>query len=108
MSNIAELKKREEALMRKEEELNKELSHWKERCLSVEKTAAEVKERVELMEAEKSVMEDDKNEESESIKGIINALHEDIQKVNFGLNGLGIKSKEMFSSLKEDLSLIHI
>ena len=102
MSSIAELKKREEDLLRKEEELNKELVHWKNRCLSVEKTAAEVKERVEKMEAEKSTTEDSKNEESQSIKGIINALHEDIQSVNMGFSGLGKKSTEMFTSLKKD------
>ena len=102
MNSIAELRKREEALMRKEEELNKELCLWEKRCLSVEKTAAEVKEKVKKMEEENSLSEENKNEESQSIKGIISALHDDIQNVNMGFTGLGLKSTEMFSSIKQE------
>lgn len=103
MDPLEELKLREEKMKQKEDELNKELLHWKNRCLSVEEKVKEVTEKVEKMD-EVSSQAPVPNANTEDIKSIINLLHTDIQHVNEGFTGLQNKTSNLFTALKNDFS----
>ena len=85
--------------------MNNELSHWKNRCMSVEKKVEEMEQKVEKMEestTEVSIAAP--SEETEDLRSMLRMLHEDIQCVNNGFSNLNTKSSDLFKSLKNDIN----
>ena len=105
MSTMEELRLREESMKIKEEELNKELLHWKQRCLSVESAVKDVDAKVDKMQENNSLSAGDNSKSDyEDVKSIITLLHQDIQSVNDGFTKLGDKTTNLFNTLKNDIA----
>ena len=100
------MKEREEMLNRKEEEMKKELSFWKKKCLSVEETVEDIKGKLEEKIKEdsnaKSSRKSDDSCELSNLGGVLELMHKDIHCVNEGFNRLGDKYENLFRTNREE------